>query len=107
MPADPAAVFQRQATAASNDLGARIRSAKRPFPTTPSGDGLTQHIFLEEEHMSFSPRPGNDPRRRWVFGVGSAVVLLAMAFFISSALGVVSGSPSNFESGDGDMLAQS
>ena len=48
-------------------------------------------------------------RRRWVLGIVTTAVVAALAFFVGSALGVnpgvLSGSPSNFESGDGNMVA--
>jgi Prealbumin-like fold domain len=53
--------------------------------------------------MRFTPSSGGGRRRRWTFGISLTVVAAAMAFVIASAFGV-SGSPSNFESADGNMI---
>src|SRR6266498_1767315 len=47
------------------------------------------------------PLPGG--RRRWVFGIAAAAVV-AMGVFITSAFGVLAGSPSKFEANDGNMV---
>jgi hypothetical protein len=44
-------------------------------------------------------------RRRWMVVVSLAAVAAAMALFVGSAFGVLSGSPSGFEAQDGDMVA--
>jgi Prealbumin-like fold domain len=43
-------------------------------------------------------------RRRWVFGITTAVLAAVTVFIVASASGIVPGSPSNFESGDGNMI---
>jgi hypothetical protein len=43
-------------------------------------------------------------RKRVLFAVTSTAVAAVMALFVASALGVLSGSPSNFESSDGNMI---
>jgi hypothetical protein len=48
------------------------------------------------------PPPGN--RRRWVFGIAAAAILVAAGMFITSAFGVLAGSPSKFEANDGNMV---
>jgi hypothetical protein len=42
-------------------------------------------------------------RGRWVFGTTVVAAVAVMGLFVASAFGVLSGSPSNFESGDGNM----
>jgi hypothetical protein len=44
-------------------------------------------------------------RRRWVFGTTIAAAVAVMGLFVASALGVLPGSPSQFEAQDGDMIA--
>jgi len=44
-------------------------------------------------------------RRRWIFGGTSALLASAVLFFVASASGILGGSPSNFESNDGNMVA--
>ena len=53
--------------------------------------------------MKFTAKFGGRPRRR-IVGVSSAVVAAAMAVFIANAFGVLTGSPSKFESNDGNMV---
>jgi hypothetical protein len=48
---------------------------------------------------SFRQRP---IRRRWPIGITTVVMIAAIAFFVASS-GAVTGSPSNFESADGNM----
>jgi hypothetical protein len=43
-------------------------------------------------------------RRRWVFGITTIAVAAVMVFVVASASGVLTGSPSKFESGDGNMI---
>jgi Prealbumin-like fold domain len=43
-------------------------------------------------------------RRRWLFGITTTAIVTFIALFVTSALGVLPGSPSNFEAGDGDMI---
>lgn len=43
-------------------------------------------------------------RRRWVLGAAMTAAVAAVALFVASASGVLSGSPSSFESGDGNMV---
>lgn len=47
--------------------------------------------------------PTGSRRRRWVFVVTALAAIASAAFFISAA-GAVTGSPSGFESSDGDMV---
>jgi Prealbumin-like fold domain len=44
-------------------------------------------------------------RRRWVFGLTTTAVAAVMVLFVASASGILTGSPSNFESNDGNMIA--
>jgi hypothetical protein len=44
-------------------------------------------------------------RRRWLFGITTTAMVTFIALFVTSALGVLPGSPSNFEADDGDMVA--
>src|SRR4051812_9117021 len=55
------------------------------------------------ERMRFTRSSGDGRRRRWTFGISLTVAVAAMAFVIASAFGVT-GSPSNFQSADGDMI---
>jgi Prealbumin-like fold domain len=50
---------------------------------------------------TFRQRP---VRRRWLFGITTTAMVTFIALFVTSALGVLPGSPSNFEAGDGDMI---
>jgi Prealbumin-like fold domain len=50
---------------------------------------------------TFRQRP---VRRRWLFGITTTAMVAFIALFVTSALGVLPGSPSNFEAGDGDMI---
>jgi hypothetical protein len=43
-------------------------------------------------------------RRRWLFGITTTVVAAVMVFVVASASGVLTGSPSKFESGDDPSL---
>ena len=54
--------------------------------------------------MRFIHRGGSGGRRRWLLAVGGVVAVTAMALAIATAFGIVSGSPSNFESNDGNMV---
>ena len=47
--------------------------------------------------------PPGSRRRKWVFGAAMLAAAAAMAFFVVGA-GAVTGSPSSFESGDGNMV---
>jgi Prealbumin-like fold domain len=50
---------------------------------------------------TFRQRP---VRRRWLFGITTTAMVTFIALFVTSALGVLPGSPSNFEADDGDMI---
>jgi hypothetical protein len=50
---------------------------------------------------TFRQRP---VQRRWLFGITTTAMVAFIALFVTSALGVLPGSPSNFEAGDGDMI---
>jgi hypothetical protein len=55
--------------------------------------------------MSLGTYRNRPVRRRWVLGITTAAFTAVTALFIASALGVLSGSPSQFEAQDGDMVA--
>jgi hypothetical protein len=50
---------------------------------------------------TFRQRP---VRRRWLFGITTTALVAFLGLFVTSALGILPGSPSRFESGDGDMV---
>jgi hypothetical protein len=50
---------------------------------------------------TFGRRP---VRRRWLLGITTTALVAFVGLFVTSALGVLPGSPSKFESGDGDMI---
>jgi hypothetical protein len=45
------------------------------------------------------------PRQPWVFGTTVVAAVAVMGLFVASALGVLAGSPSQFEANDGNMVA--
>jgi Prealbumin-like fold domain len=57
-----------------------------------------------KEPMSLGTVRKRPIRRSWVIAVTTAAAAGLAAFFIASALGVLTGSPSKFEAGDGNMI---
>ena len=58
------------------------------------------------ERLSPRTAPPGSRRRRWAFGATLLAATAATVLFVVSAGAIVTGSPSNFESNDGNMTVE-